>query len=269
MPGLIIYQPVLELFFKMKRKKIHLILIYFFAGIFLILINSCAKDSFNECLSGVGAASIERRAMYAFKNIAVYDNINLNIVQGDIYEVKIEAGEKLIPMITTRIESGKLTIRNESTCPLLKDPWKGVTVTLTIPEFDTLEIYNHGNITCSDSLKMEDANLLISGSSGKIDLTFKVTNLSVAYKGGVSEVFIRGLARMGRFYSAAYGPMDCTDFWSKFMIINSNSTNNCYINSGEQILDVVISDIGNIYYHGTPLYLYTDFQSTGRLIKLD
>jgi hypothetical protein len=253
----------------MKRKIAQTILIFLLLGIIVLAVNSCGKDRFNECVSGSGTPSSEQRDLYSFRNVAVYDNIDLNIVQGDHYEVKIDAGENIIPMITTRIESNKLTIRNESTCPMFKDPWKGVAVTLIIPEFDTLEIYSHGKVTCSDSLRMENVRVYISENTGKVDLTFSVFRLYVGYNNGTSQVFIRGKAHTGIFYTSAYGPMDCTGFFPIFMIINSNSTNDCYVSSGEKLLDAKITSIGNIYYRGEPDTIIQDYHSSGRLIKLD
>jgi len=253
----------------MKRKNVNNFLIIVFAVLLLYFSNSCVKDTFNECLSGTGTITTERRGLYSFRNVEVFDNIDLNIVQGDYYEVKIETGENIIPMITTRISSDKLTIRNESTCPMFKDPWKGVAVTLTLPKFDTLQIYSHGKVTCSDSLRMENAMVFISESTGKIDLTFSVFRLIVGYNSGTSDIIIRGKAHTGIFYSAAYGPMDCTGFYPIFMIINSNSTNDCYISSGEKLLDAKITNIGNVYYRGEPAKIIEDYHSSGRLIKLD
>ena len=241
----------------------------FLAGILLFAGSSCTEDKFNECWSGPGVPSGERRELYSFRNVAVHDNIDLTIVQGDHYEVKIEAGENIIPMITTRIDANMLTIRNESTCPMFKDPWKGAAVTLTIPTFDTLQIFNHGTVTCADSLKMEIVKVYISENTGKVDLTFSVMRLNVAYQSGTSQVFIRGKAHTGIFYTSAYGPMDCTWFRPIFMIINSNSTNDCYINSGEKLLDAKITNIGNIYYRGDSAKIIEACYSSGRLIKLD
>jgi len=253
----------------MKRKNAHQFILIFLGGILFIIGNSCGKDKFNECWSGAGKTSSERREMYAFRNVAVYDNIDLHIIQGDKFEVRIDAGEKLIPMISTQIKSGKLSIRNESTCPLLKDPWKGVDVFLTLPGMDTLEIYNHGTVTSSDTLKMSNVVVSISENTGKVDLTFSAFLLKVGYNSGTSEVFIHGKAHTGIFYSAAYGPMDCTGFVPIYMIINSNSTNDCYISSGEKLLDVKITNIGNVYYRGEPVKIIEDYHSSGRLIKLD
>ena len=269
MPELIIYRLELGLSFNMKSKNLHIVLVLSLVGILSVVINSCTKDKFNECWSGSGTPSSEQRGLYSFRNVAVYDNIDLHIVQGEGYDVKIEAGENIIPMITTRIGLDKLVIRNESTCPMFKDPWKGVAVTLTVPKFDTLEIYSHGKVTCADSLRMENVKVYISENTGKVDLSFSVFRLNVSYNSGTSHVFIRGKAHTGIFYTSAYGPMDCTAFYPIFMIINSNSTNDCYISSGEKLLDAKITGIGNIYYRGEPLKIIEDYHSSGRLIKLD
>jgi len=213
--------------------------------------------------------SKDRRNLYPFKNIIVFDNINLSLQQGDKYEVIIETGRNLIPAITTRIVNNTLTIRNESTCPLLKDPWNPIEIRITFPEIDSLVIRSQGRVWMPDTIFGNRFYVSVRESSADIQLLFDVNFLQVGNMDGTADVTIKGKARDGYFYHAGYGKFDALDFFTTYTIVNSNSTNDCYVRGGTILLDAKIMGIGNIYFVGQPENVKKSIVGSGEIIKLD
>jgi len=91
----------------------------------------------------------------------------------------------------------------------------------------------------------------------------------VNYLSGTADVRISGTGHDGIFYHAAYGTLDTRGYLPGHTIINSNSSNDCYVSSGTLTLDVMITNVGNVYYRGDPVNLNAVIESSGQLIKLD
>ena len=80
----------------------------------LLLISSCRKENMWDMFKGTGKNISEIRALPAFAKIYLKDNVNVIITQGSTQEVKVEAGEKLVPLIRTRVDTGTLFISNDN-----------------------------------------------------------------------------------------------------------------------------------------------------------
>lgn len=237
-------------------------------GVAILMISSCAKDNLNELIHGAGDIKTEKRELYPFSNIIVWDNINLHISQDSNYIALIEAGENLLNNIRTRIEQNTLVISNENTAKWLKYPGEQINVYLSIKTLDTLNIFTSGNVNNTDTINGDKVYVLIKESSGTIELTFNVFRLKVDNTTGTADVCISGKGQDGIFYSAAYGPLDCLGYKSNYTCIQNNSTNNCCVNS-EIFLDVIIKKIGNVFYKGNPINVIQNNTGEGNLIKLD
>lgn len=242
------------------------VIIFIFLGVFCF---SACHDAFNECLSGSGDPTVEKRKMYPFRDLEVHDNLELKIVQSDEYAVIISAGNKIIPMINTRITYHRLLISNESTCPLLKDPWKPVKIEVRMPDLDSLFIKSQGEVRIPQAFDTENLYVRISESAAQISLNLDVWKFRIQNEIGTADVKVSGTCRDGFVYNNGYGVVDCLEVSSVFMIVNSNSTNQTYVRAGEKLLDAKITFTGNIYYQGTPDTIIRSILGSGQLLRLD
>jgi hypothetical protein len=252
----------------MIRGSINIVL-YFLLGGILLSGMACSKGQFGDCLGGRGKTISESRGLLPFDNISVYDNISLKIVQRPGYKANISTGENVISSITTLIENNTLSIRNESRCIVLTDPWNHVEVELTIPDFDSLFISTAGHVMMADTFHVDNVWIKIEESSGDIDLTFDAFEVFVHYQTGTSDVKIYGTGHDGFFYTAAYGMLDTRDFQARHITVNNGSSNDCFVRSGVLTLDAKITSMGYIYYQGDPMNLIEVIEGPGKVIKLD
>lgn len=254
----------------MTIKKQH-IFIKILVGVILtqLLFYSCEGDVFNDCLSGRGRPATERRGLYPFKNVAVYDNISLEIDQGEVFEIYITGGDKLNRMISTLIDNNTLKISNDSPCSLLKDPWQEVKVRLILPSIDTLFVHNHGEITTIGSLTQKKFFLVVSECAAMVNLDLNTSIFKLENGNGSSDINLKGFSRDAYLYHGGYGKVDAVGLLTKYLVVNSRSSNNTFVRGGDLLLDVKIESLGDVYYTNRPEKIITYLYGPGRLIPME
>jgi len=230
---------------------------------------SCEGDVFNDCLSGRGNPATERRGLYPFKNVAVYDNISLEIEQGENFEIYITSGDKLNRMISTLIDNNTLKISNDSPCTLLKDPWQDVMVRLIVPSLDTLFAHNHGDITTVGALTQKKFCLVVSECAARVNLDLNTSIFKLENGNGSSDIVLTGNSRDAYIYHGGFGKVDALGLLTKYLVVNSRSSNNTFVRGGDLLLDVKIESLGDVYYTNRPEKVITYLYSTGKLIPME
>ncbi len=235
----------------------------------MMFVFGACRNSFNKCLSGTGDQMVERRKMHSFRNIEVSDNIRLEIVQGEMHEVQISAGDKLIPMIRTRIENDVLHISNESICPLLKDPWIPVDVVVSLPDMDSLLIKSQSEVKIPVPFKTDNLYVRVTESAAHVILNVETGYLRFGLTDGPADAIISGISRETVIYNGGYGPVESRGLYSERLYLNSNSTNHIFARAGSDFTNVIISFTGNIYYTGETARLEYFSKGSGELLRLD
>jgi hypothetical protein len=254
----------------MKIRNFQILLIFLvLTSLVLLVFVSCEGDVFNDCLSGRGNPATERRGLYPFKNVAVYDNINLDIEQGEKYEIYITSGDKLNRMIGTLIENNTLKISNESACNLLKDPWKPVFIRLIVPAIDTLFVHNHGEINTLGAYTVRKFSIIVSACPAIVKLELNTSIFKLEYGDGSADIHLSGYSRDAYIYNGGYGKVDALEFSTKYLVVNSRSSNNTWVRGGDLLLDVKIESLGDVYYTNRPEKIITYLYGTGKLIPMD
>jgi hypothetical protein len=242
--------------------------IIFLISILIVLLTSAGcHDTFNECLNGKGATTTQRIGLYPFGNVEVYDNLELTLVQGNEYMMEVTAGENIIPMLRMNIKGNTLVLSNESSCPMLKDPWKPIKVVLTAPQFDTLIIKSHADVHTQLPIRQKEFLILVSQSAAKVQLEVDCEKLTIENKDGTANVTISGSAYRTVCYHAGFGQLDLTGLNSVYLNLGAQSRNDCRVRAGDDYFFAVLRDIGNVYYTNDPLHIELFVESSGQLIK--
>lgn len=240
----------------------------FLTILIIIIFSTGCHDSFNECLNGPGKTTTLRMGLYNFGNLKITDNINLTLQNGDNYEIEITAGENIIPMLGININNNTLILSNNSTCPMLKDPWKKIEITLTVPTIDTIFVENHGALSSTSPFIEEDLYLNIYDTPANINLNVACEFLKIENLSGTAQVKISGETKAVECFHSGYGPIDLTQLTSKYMYINMQSSNDSYIRASEVYFYAALNGIGDVYYYNNPQKLDLTTGNTGKLIQL-
>jgi hypothetical protein len=196
------------------------------------------------------------------------DNISLEIANGPGFEMQVTAGENLIEELGLQITNNTLNIRNNSTCPILKDPWDAIEVRLIVPDIDTIFIENQAAISNNIAFETDDLVIRISESPSQINMAVDCEYLRVENLTGTGDIAFSGNAIIADFYHAAYGTIDLRYLVCDEVVINTVSTNHCYVRAGKDYLFAILGGKGNIYYQYDPAVLDFRQEGTGQLIKI-
>ena len=233
-----------------------------FAALFLVvLFSTCKKENMCDCIKRTGAIITETRAISGFDSIVVLDNMNVFISQDSVFEVKVEAGKNIVPLIATEVVNNTLTISNNNRCNWTRSYDKPFNVYIKMPAIHCVTSNGTGNIMGLNTITTGDLTVWIK-NSGNIDLT--VNNSKI-----VSQIFGAGDLTMHgttvNHYSDIGGTafLNCKDLQTNYTWVHTFTTGLCYVTTAN--LACRIDYIGDLYCYGNPVTIEKVLNSTGQL----
>lgn len=209
-----------------------------------LLTSSCFRDGILG-ISGSGPLVTEEIYLNDVSGIDLSISGDVIITKGNVQEIRIEAQQNILNNIRHKVRNEKWIIEFDRNVR----NHDGITIFITVPEIDELDISGSGSITSNSDFSTNDLELRISGSGSinfVVDANSVYTNIS-----GSGSINLLGSANKLEVHisgSGQYSGYSCM-------------TSNCDINisgSGkakvfvQDKLDVNISGSGNIYYKGYP-----------------
>lgn len=170
-------------------------ILFFYSIIFLVL--SCAKDNAPNCIQIAGDLTTIEHNIDPFDRILANENIELFLLQGSEYHLKIESGEHLISDINYTIDnSGLLTLNDNNQCNWVRNyvPTKIFVTTPNLKEIrsNTQYTIKSEGILTFPNLKLISENFNQDNiSSGDFNLHVQNESVSVI-SNNISQFFISG-----------------------------------------------------------------------------
>lgn len=170
-------------------------ILFFYSIIFLVL--SCAKDNAPNCIQIAGDLTTIEHNIDPFDRILANENIELFLLQGSEYHLKIESGEHLISDINYTIDnSGLLTLNDNNQCNWVRNyvPTKIFVTTPNLKEIrsNTQYTIKSEGILTFPNLKLISENFNQDNiSSGDFNLNVQNESVSVI-SNNISQFFISG-----------------------------------------------------------------------------
>jgi hypothetical protein len=175
---------------------------------------SCAKDNAPDCIQSADVVMTIEQNIEPFDRILVNENIELFLLQGSEYHLKIESGEHLISDVNYTIDnSGLLTLSDNNQCnwvrsyvptkifvttPILKEIRSNTQYTiksegiLTFPNLKLIsENFNEDNISSGDfNLHVQNESLsIISNNISQFFISGSTDTLFVGFYSGTTAFF--------------------------------------------------------------------------------
>ena len=220
---------------------------------FLATIVSCKKAPLT-----VGPTVTQTRELSDFKELHVFDNINLTLVRSDTCYIEITTGKNIIDNIITDVHDGLLSIRNITTLNWIRPYDYELRATLYFKDITKLVYSSYGSLTTENNFtgilgEGQHYQLEIDDAAGDVDLNINnCNNLHVIYGYGTSRVTIHGDNNNYIYiYKNSYGIIDAQNYDAKLVTITNDARSNCYISAQKEI-KAQINHLGNIYYKGDP-----------------
>ena len=229
-----------------------------------LLFSACKKPG---CLGSAGAVITVSRNLSSFNELVLNSKINLVLTQSIMNKIEITAPKNIEPNITTVINGNTLTIMNEGNCGWMRNPDETVTVHLFFNDIRHIDYKGSGNITNTDTLKLEHLQIESYTGAGDIDLIMDNNYTGAFIMLENASVKLHGKSETCFTYTNARGQADMRDFKVKKMTIEYGGLADTYVNVTET-LDAILYYKGNIFYKGNPVISRNISYSSGKLVKV-
>ncbi len=226
---------------------------------------SCKKENSGDCFKSTGDVSIEYRTLATFDTIQTDDNVNIFLTCDTFFEVKVEAGENLIPLIKTDVKNNTLCVRNDNKCNWVRSFKVPINVYVTMPSPGG--IFNDGHATIKGLNTITDRTVVIKmSSSGDVDLKLDVPHLLTKLSASEGNLYLTGTCPFSEIFCIGTTIIYANDLITDKTYITTYGTGDMHVNTATQV-GANIYWIGNVYYTGNAVETYAHYTSSGRLIK--
>ncbi len=229
------------------------------------IVFSCKKENAGDCFKSTGDISLEYRTLTSFDTIQTDDNVNVFLTCDTFFEVKVEAGEHLIPLIKTEVKNNKLIINNDNKCNWVRSFSVPVNVYVTMPSPGG--IINDGHATFKSMNAIKDRTLLIKmTSSGDLDLQLDIPHLLGNLSASEGNLYLKGRCDLFEVFCIGTTIVYASELNTQKAFIQTSGTGDFNLNVSQEV-GADIKWIGNVYYTGSAAETYAHYTSSGRLIK--
>ena len=231
------------------------------AGLLAAALGACQPGHGTDCLKSTGSIVTLRRAVApGLREVKMYDNVDLQLVQDTATYAEVTAGAHLIDDIDFARKGPVLEISNSSTCNWVRSYNTPRVVTLHVPRLGAVFLLGQGNIGTVGEFRQDTLFFHLTGA-GSYDLQVRARQL-YCDQFELGDVTLRGTAEELNFTLGGSGRMFAQGLAAQRVYFRSNvgTTGDMHVR-GTDIVGGTIGGYGNLYYGGPPAKL--DIKSTG------
>lgn len=239
---------------------------------FILLFAGCSSDKGWDCIQTAGDI-VEKEVFVApFTKIVVWERTKLFIKQGDELKVVVETGENLITDIEVLVVAGKLEIRNNNSCNLLRD-YELTKVYVTAPNITEIRSSTGYTVESIGILRFPTLTLLSEDQQnedqyhidGDFKLDLEVQDLNVVAN-GLSKFYLNGTANNANFgLFAGDSRIFSENLQIQNLTIFHRSTGKMVVNPQQSIKGKIVG-LGNVISKNRPPIVEVEELYRGKLI---
>lgn len=245
----------------MKNIKIWLLITTFSISGF----SGCKKENMGDCLKSTGSVQTEIRDLPDFNRLEVEDNINVFIRFGGPHRAEIEAGKNLLELIETEVEGNTLHIRNNNKCNWVRSYKHPIDITLYCDELDELIAHGYGTVETLDTLVQTSFLAEQWLASGMIKLLLNTDEVYLKSHTGPADFECRGHSDFLYAYNSSQGILKLDGVQAQNAFVWNTGTGDIYVNASDS-LEILIENVGDVYYTGQPGYVSSTINHDGEAI---
>lgn len=246
----------------MKTKKTVLYTLFFFFWFF----SACKKENLCDCFKGTGKPISETRILNSFNQVIVEDEIDVHLIEGAEYSVKIDAGKNVMKLIKTTVENNTLTIKDDNKCDFTRNYKRKVIVYVTMPSLRKLWNNGVGNVYMDSQFTCDTLNYYMS-NSGNLHIN---VNANIVYGGmhGNGDVHMKGTVNESSVFAGGQGYYYGYGVAAQKVILTLNTSGRMEVNVNSLLkIDMFARSTGDIYYKGHPATIWkATFEGKGQLV---
>lgn len=240
-----------------------LLKILFFAVVPLSMA-ACGKGI---CLQGTGEIATETRTIAPFKEIALYNRVNVILTQDTVNQIQVEAGRHLLSGIETTVADNVLTIADKNTCNWARDLDNRINVYIHTNNLQKITYYGSGDVTSTNTLQAEKITIDSWEGVGSFKLNMNVINCDVILRQNNADVTLSGHCDSAYVYQGDQGKADLRNLVCREVWVDHKGVYDTYVYATEGILANIFYK-GNVYVRGNPGKKDITTTNSGKLISI-
>lgn len=230
--------------------------------ILLSLILLASSESCNYCTEGNGIVISKQIETGNITGIKLACAADVEIVTDPSFHEKvleITAESNLIDLLTIEQNGSDLKI-DAGSCINNHQP---IVVKLRMKKLKQIGINGSGTVKCTDTIKCDELELLVSGS-GSVDLIIDALTTESRIDGS-GDIRLKGISHKHKVTINGSGEVGAFDLLTEKSFVNINGSGDCCCFANKE-LDIYIKGSGDAYYKGEAK-LSSDLQGSGEVIK--
>jgi Putative auto-transporter adhesin, head GIN domain len=235
-------------------------------GLYIIIIFavSCSKDS---CPLSSGKTNTQVRDLPFFREIVLYDKINVILKPDSVQKIIVEAGTYVLSGITTTVSGDQLTIQDNSGCKMFRTDGNTVNVYISNGGLQKISYHGAGNVSSTDTIRQNHFTIDCDEGSGSINLKLIADSVDAIIRTRNADITLSGHSNHVLIYCAGEGSVDLTHFTTRDADVETKSIRDNMVNVTGNLYAFILY-LGNVYYTGSPVYIQSQISSSGKLIPL-
>ncbi len=231
-------------------------------GLLLALAAGCGVfGGQGRVIRGSGNLATETRPVSGLSGVALLGQGEVVVTQGATEGLTIEAEDNLLPLLTSEVRSGTLTLSvDPAISPNTIDPTRPIRYLVTVTDLSALDLTGSGSLT-AQSLVVDDLTLTLNGA-GAINIDHLEAETLRVDLNGTGEVTLAGLATEQTIALNGTGTYLAGELESQLADVRLGGVGEVTL-WVRQNLDITISGSGNVNFFGTPSITRRDITGTG------
>ena len=218
----------------------------------------------SECLISTGGIKKELRKVGFFNKMYVYDNISIELIEGE--EIYVEAGENLLSLIQTELRNdSSLVLSNQAKCNWLRSYETPIKIYVGVQNLKFIRWESYGNLEAKNQINLTYLQIDVLGVNPVINLNINAVGISLFANIGADFKISGKTSDLGIFVMG-YSRFDALLLEAQRVSIRQESSNHIWVNA-TQTIEGSIQGLGNVFYKSLPT---TDIniisKSSGRAI---
>jgi hypothetical protein len=226
-----------------------------------MLIAGCSMIP-QTCIDGSGRVITEDRAVPVFQSVTLNTPAVLTVIQGSPQGVQITADDNVLPLISTTVRNGVLSIGYTRPCIL---PTSAVQIHARSADISRLSILGAGDIRSDGVIRGSTLTSAITGS-GNMNLAAEVSTLSSSIT-GTGVVVLTGTADDLALSIPGAGTIDASKLRASRVTVEILGSGNALVDVTDS-LTVKITGSGSVLYSGNPSSIDQSITGSGTIRKV-
>jgi len=223
---------------------------------------ACTLPIQNTSIQGSGIVVSEEREISNFTGVSLEGIGDLEIIQGDVEALTIEAEDNIMGKIESYVSGSTLHIGIERFINVV--PTRGITYTLTVKDLNSIEISGYGDVYIA-SLATDRLEVNVSGG-GRIEVDNLMADSLGVELSGAGDFDLAGVVDQQNISLSGAGSYKASDLQSRVVEIDISGAGSAQLWATEE-LDVNLSGVGSLQYYGDAV-VQQNISGIGKVIAL-